>query len=233
MSSSEKTIGLLNEKSLHAALKEWVFQPGDKAEERCGRYTIDIIRGDLLIEIQTSNFSQIRPKITKLIEHHPVRLIYPIAREKWIVRQTAEGERISRRRSPRQGRIEDLFREFVRLPALLKSENFCLQILMIQEEEIRQKDHKRGWRRGGWVVVERRLIQVVESFLFNHPSEMSALLPGSLERPFTAKDLGVHLHLPTWQAQKMIYCLRSMDLIVPIGKRGRAILYQDAEPDIS
>jgi 6-phosphofructokinase len=31
---------------------------------------------------------------------HEVRLLHPVAREKWIVRQTAVGEAISRRKSP-------------------------------------------------------------------------------------------------------------------------------------
>ena len=49
------TIGTLNEKSLHAALKEWYAKPEDLIEVPVDGFTVDIVRGDLLIEIQTRN----------------------------------------------------------------------------------------------------------------------------------------------------------------------------------
>ena len=54
------TIGTLNEKSLHAALKLWHAQPEDLIEVLVDGFTVDIVRGDLLIEIQTRNLSTIR-----------------------------------------------------------------------------------------------------------------------------------------------------------------------------
>ena len=45
-------IGTLNEKPLHAGLKEWVARPGDAFEQPVDGYVIDIVRDDLLIEIQ-------------------------------------------------------------------------------------------------------------------------------------------------------------------------------------
>ena len=46
------SIGSLHEKSLHAALKAWCLQPGDHTEVPVDGYIIDIVRGDLLIEVQ-------------------------------------------------------------------------------------------------------------------------------------------------------------------------------------
>ena len=77
-------IGTLNEKPLHAALKAWYAQPGDQLEAKVDGYIIDIVRGDLLVEIQTRNFAAIKRKLLALVPHHPVQLVYPIAREKWI-----------------------------------------------------------------------------------------------------------------------------------------------------
>jgi hypothetical protein len=77
---------LLNEKSLHASLKEWYAQPGDQFEVAVDRYVIDIVRNDLLLEIQTSNFACIKSKLKGLLGMHRIRLIYPIAQEKWIVK---------------------------------------------------------------------------------------------------------------------------------------------------
>ena len=82
-------IGLLNEKALHASLKQWYARPGDRFEVTVGGFVIDIVRDDLLIEIQTGNFASIKAKLTRLVDSHQVRLIYPIAQERWIVRSSS------------------------------------------------------------------------------------------------------------------------------------------------
>ena len=61
------TIGLLNEKALHASLKQWYARPGDQLEVAVDGFVIDIVRDDLLIEIQTRNFSSIKSKLTNLV----------------------------------------------------------------------------------------------------------------------------------------------------------------------
>ncbi len=52
-------IGTLNEKPLHAALKEYYAKPDDQFEVSVDGFVIDIVQGDLLIEIQTGNFASI------------------------------------------------------------------------------------------------------------------------------------------------------------------------------
>jgi hypothetical protein len=221
-----QTIGTLNEKPLHAALKEWYAQPGDRFEVSVGGFVVDIVRGDLLVEIQTGNFPGIKQKMATLVPCHPVRLVYPIAREKWIVKLAKDGNgQLSRRKSPKRGTVEQVFRELVSFPELLLHANFALEVLLIQEEETRRYDGKRGWRRKGWVTYERRLLQVVGRHLFKTPADVVALLPLDLCEPFTTSDLAIAVARPRWLAQKMAYCLREMGAITPIGKRGNAILY--------
>jgi hypothetical protein len=91
-------IGLLNEKPLHAALKAWCARAGDRMEVGVDGYVIDIVRGDLLLEIQTRNLAAIKAKLTNLVRGHRVRLIYPIAQEKWIVKSAGKGSRCVTRR---------------------------------------------------------------------------------------------------------------------------------------
>ena len=144
-------IGLLNEKPLHASLKQWYARPGDRFELPVDGFVIDIVRrlereegGGLLIEIQTRNFSSINSKLTKLTRSHPVRLIYPIVQEKWIVRSvSANGGSVVRRKSPKKRRLEDLFWELVSIPQLVSNPNFSLEALMIREEEVRRYDRRR------------------------------------------------------------------------------------------
>jgi hypothetical protein len=107
-------IGTLNEKPLHAALKNWYAQAGDRFEVRVDGFFIDIVRprgseDDLLIEIQTKSVAKLKRKLTRLAETHPVRLVYPIGQEKWIVRVGDDGEVIGRRRSPKRNGPESVF----------------------------------------------------------------------------------------------------------------------------
>jgi hypothetical protein len=220
-------IGLLNEKPLHASLKEWYAQPGDQLEVMVDGFVIDIVRDDLLLEIQTSNFASIKPKLRKLVHNHQIRLIYPIALEKWIVKQAKpNSDAIIRRKSPKRGRVEDLFREMVSFPDLLLNPNFSLEVLLIEEEEMRRYQGKRRWRRRGWAIEERRLLRVVERKLFRKATDFLDLLPEKIGESFTTKDLVVDIGISRPLAQKMAYCLKKVKVIELIGKRERANLYK-------
>ncbi len=221
-------IGTLHEKPLHAALKNWYAQPGDQIEAQVDGYFIDIVRGDLLIEIQTRNFAGIKRKVTQLAAEHPLRLVYPVAAEKWIVKQHPDGK-ITRRKSPKRGQPLEVFRELVSFPALMQWDHFSLEILMIAEEEVRRYDGKKGWRRGGWVIDERRLIGVRERYPFQTPRDIAALLPERLPAAFTAADLATVMPINQRLAGRLAYCLREMGVIEQIGQRGRAYLYRRSE----
>lgn len=216
----------LNEKPLHADLKAWQAQPGDRFEVEVDGFIIDIVRGNLLIEIQTASFSSIKRKLVELTDRHRVRLSYPVAQEKWIVKLPEGGQgQLSRRKSPKRGTVEDVFAELVSFPGLLGHPNFSLEVVLTHEEEIRRHDPKRAWRRRGWVTVERRLLEVVDRQHFENPAEMAALLPPTLAEPFSTSDLATAVSKPRRLAQRMAYCLREMEVITPMGKQGNAILY--------
>jgi hypothetical protein len=219
----------MSEKPLHAALKHWYAQSGDHFEVPVDGFVIDIVRGDLLIEVQTRSFSSIRRKLKQLLGKHRVRLVYPIAREKWIIKLANDGHsRKSRRKSPKRGAWEHVFEELVSFPRMLADPNFSLEVLLIQEEEIRCHDGSRAWRRRGWVTHERRLLRVLDRWLVETPDDLAPLVPAELEEPFTTSDLAKALARPRRLAQQMAYCLRELGILAPAGKRGNAILYMRA-----
>lgn len=223
-------INTWNEGPLHAALKAWYAQPGDALEVPVDGYIIDLVRGDVLIEIQTRGFTALKDKLATLTRAHPVRLVYPVALEKWIVKLADDGKKqLSRRKSPKHGCVEQIFDELVSIPHLLAQPNFTLEVVFIHEEEVRRHDARRGWRRKGWVTHERRLIKVVGQQRFTSPADLHALLPAGLAAPFTASDLAAHIPGGLRRAQKMVYCLRALDILTATGKRGRAILYQQTD----
>ena len=224
-------IGLLNEKPLHASLKQWYARTGDRFEVPVDGFVIDIVRDDLLIEIQTRNFASIKSKLINLVRSHRVRLVYPIVQEKWIVRlATDNGCKVIRRKSPKRGRLEELFGELVSIPQLLSNPNFSVEVLMTREEEMRRYAGKRAWRRRGWVIEGRRLLDVVDQRLFGQTSDWLRFLPDGLES-FTTRDLATGIDSRRELAQKMAYCLREGRMIELIGRRGRYHLYRVPAPN--
>ncbi len=219
-------IGSLNERPLHASLKEWYARPGDLFEVKVDGYVIDLVQDDLLVEVQTKSFGSMRKKLNALVASHKVRLVHPIPLSKWIVRVDGSGEELSRRRSPRKGRIEDVFWELVAFPGLVREQGFSLDVLLIEEEELRVHDRSRKRRRRGWATEERRLISVKDRRLFRSSGDWLALLPEGIEERFTTGDLVDQLGIRTQLAQKMAYCLREAGLIELVGKKGRANLYE-------
>jgi hypothetical protein len=226
-------ISTLNESPLHAALKSWYARPGDCLEVEVEGFIIDIVREQLLIEIQTTSLASLKRKLLALADDYRIRLVYPIPREKWIIKLPKDGHSApSRRKSPKRGKIEDVFGELVSFPKLLAHPNFTLEALLIQEEEIRRYDSTRAWRRRGWVTQERRLLQVVDQRRFCTPADMGELLPPGLGEPFTTSDLAAAIARPRRLAQRMAYCLREMGVIEAVGKEHNAIRYaRSMRPD--
>ncbi|MHA1883269.1 MAG: hypothetical protein ACTSUO_09530 [Candidatus Thorarchaeota archaeon] len=223
----QKIIGTLQERSLHAKLKEIYKQPGDQLEVSVGKFVIDIVRDDLLIEIQTRNFSAIKNKLMQLLKDHKVLLVYPIPKEKWIVRETPDGSSvISRRKSPKRLDFIDVFRELVRIPRILRHSNFSLELVLIKEEQVLCKDGKGSWRRKGWSVIDRKLVEIIDRKLFSAPSELLDILPKDIPNQFTNKDLAELANITRNLAQKVTYCLRQLGVIELQGKQGRSHLFK-------
>ena len=226
LTRAPQKINLMNEKPLHAALKAWYCQPGDEVETDVDGYVIDIVRGNLLIEIQTQNFAAMKRKITRLVELYPLHLVYPIVQEKWILRLEDNGYPIGRRKSPKRGVPADVFKELVSFPGLLSNCNFSLELLFIREEEVRRRNNKRSWRRKEWVTSERRLLDVVDRMVLKTPADITAMVPDSMAEPFTTADLVHAIGRSRQLAQRMTYCLRMIGCLIPTGKQGNAVLYQ-------
>jgi hypothetical protein len=227
MSAEPPHIGMLNEAPLHAALKAWYAGPGAQFEVKLGRFVIDIVQADgLLVEIQTRGLGSMRRKLHHLTTRQAVRVVYPIAQEKWIVKLPQnDGDSPTRRKSPRRGSFAHVFGELVSFPRLILHPNFSLDVVLIQEEELRRYDGNRSWRRRGWASEERRLLSVVDHRLFESAADLAGLLPPELDDPFTTSELAGALRQPRRLGQQMCYCLREMEAITRTGKRGNAYLY--------
>jgi hypothetical protein len=231
MSVAASSIGMLRERHLHASLKRWYAVTGDQVEVAVDGYVVDLVRGDLLIEIQTRGFAGMRTKVAALLAGgHRIRVVHPIAVDRWIVQVDDDGGLLGRRRSPRHGDLVDLATELVTFPELLGDPHFEIEVLLTREEEVRRHDPGRCWRRRGWTVVERRLVDVVDRITLARPGDLARWLPDDLPDPFTTADLATALHRSRRTAQQLTYCLRRLGVIEAVGTRGRSAAYIVTRP---
>jgi hypothetical protein len=216
----------MTEYSLHAGIKDWYSVFGDEIEVKVDDFVVDVVRDGLLIEIQTRNLSAIKKKLRKLLLINRVRLVYPIAKVKWIVHVSKLGKFVRKRRSPKRGKIIDLFSEMVHLSDLFNDENFSFEVLLIEEEEIRCDDGKGSWRRRGASIKDRKLLKVFDRVVFEDRTDFLKFLPDNLDGSFTnivlAKKLGISVRL----AQKITYCLRKMKVLIIEGKKKRELVFR-------
>lgn len=211
-------IGSLNEKPLHAALKEWYRRDGDLVEHPVDGHVADLIRNGTLIEIQTRSFSAMRRKLDRLLDAHPVHLVHPVAATTWIVKGDEAGTIISRRRSPKRRTIADVCAELVSFPTLLSHPHFTLEVVLVEAEEVWRPEVGKGWRRKGFVITERRLVEVLDSTVFAAPEDLLGLVPGDLPEPFTTADLAAALGITRRLAQQVAYCLRESGVAAEVGR---------------
>jgi hypothetical protein len=216
----------MTEYFLHSEIKDWYKISGDELEVKVKDFRIDILRDKLLIEIQTGNFTSIKKKLLKLLLNNQVRLVYPIAKLKWIVHVSRLGEFVRRRKSPKKGKLLDLFHELVHAPSLIKDRNFSLEVLLIEEEELRCYDGRGSWRRRGVSVKDRKLLRVFERFVFEDNRDFLEFLPEELDENFTNEVLALKLGISIGLARKITYCLRRMGAISIAGKKRNELLFQ-------
>jgi hypothetical protein len=212
-------------------LKEIYRLEGGEAEMWVDGYLIDVVKPGLLIEIQTRHLGALKNKLEDLLDNHPIRLVHPIALQKYIIVKTTDGKLISRRRSPKKGKIEDLFYELVYIAKWVKHPNFSFEALLTHEEEQRIQDGKGSWRRKGVSIQDRRLIRIIERRLFSNANDYRLLLPATLVDPFTNQQLANLLSIPHRLASKMTYTLLQIGVLEIEGKQGRSYCFKMTSHD--
>jgi hypothetical protein len=219
-------IGVLREGPLHAALKAALAQPGDRLEVPVGRFHIDLVRADgELVEIQTGGFGPLAPKLDALLDEYRFRIVHPIAARRRIVRVDEHGQVLAARPSPKRATALEVFERLVSFPSLLSHPHLTLELVLTSEDHIRGPAPVRVRRRTR-DPGERRLVEVLERIELGGPGDLLALLPELPGEPFTTRELAEVIGCGRRLAQCTAYCLRTMGLLEPAGRRGAAPLHR-------
>ncbi len=216
------------ETTLHRQLKDHFREPGSQIEVQLGRYRIDVVNGERLVEIQRSGLSSIRDKINKLLhDGFSVDVVKPLVTRKRLIKLSRKnGKEVDRRWSPLKGSILDVFDELVYFTRVFPHPNLNLITPLVTIEEIRYPGHGRRRRRrnGDFQVKDRQILELNETHSFASVLDLHRLLPDDLPKQFDTKQLAAGLQVPRHQAQKIAYVMRKTGAVVETGKRGNAIV---------
>ena len=153
-------------------------------------------------------------------------MVYPLPEQKRITHISKDNTVTSKRKSPRKGRLTDLFRELVMIPQMIGEDNFSLEVLFIDEEEVRCEDGKGSWRRRGVSIKDRKLIAVNNRILFEKKADFLKVLPNGLNSVFTNRELADLAKISIRTARQITYCLRKSGMIHIAERKGRELTFQ-------
>ncbi len=220
-------IGTLQEKTVHAVLKQFYEPELSHQEIRIGKFVADIFREEEIIEIQTRSFNSMRKKLDYFLEQYPVTIVYPIIHTKWLFWIDEEtGEVSKKRKSPRTGSPYDAYYELYKIKPYLTHPNLHLCLVLIDAEEYRLLN---GWSRDkkkGSTRYDRIPVKLVDEFYIGSPAEYGCVIPENLPSHFTSKDFSKAAKIPRSLAQTALNILTYIKAVSRVGKQGNSWLYQ-------
>ena len=224
---TENGIGTLQEKTIHAVLKNFYEPESSKQEQKVAGFVADIFTGQEIIEIQTRGFYKLRRKLEAFLPLYPVTIVYPVNHHKWLrwVNQTT-GEVSKPRKSPKTGSALSIFPELYRIKMFLPNKNLKFHIVLLDVEEYRllngwSKDGKKGSSRNDGIPTNLYDIVTLETI-----SDFARLLPAELPDEFTSADLKQQLRCSQSLAGVMLNILAHIGVVQKTGKKGNNIVYR-------
>jgi hypothetical protein len=220
------------ETSLHRELKLLYAGRQAQNEVSLAGYRIDAVARGRLIEVQHGALGAIRDKIRTLLQSYRVTIVKPIIASKVLVKRTARGgEEISRRLSPKRGRLLDLFDEMVHFTSVFPHRGLTIEVLLVEVEELRYPGHgrRRRWREADHEVEDQRLVAIHGRHRLRTAADLTRLVRCALPSPFHTAHLAESLGVRRWSAQRIVYCLDRIGSLRQVGKEGNARLYEFAK----
>lgn len=213
------------ETSLHRELKER-FGAGGRTEVVVRGFRIDAVdAAGELIEVQAAALGPLRSKLSQLLPSHRVRVVKPVMLRRRIVRRShREGRDLSVRSSPIRRKLFAFFDDFVGLASLFPQPNLTIEVLGVVVDEVRLPRR----RRPGYEVIDRRLLEIVETTTLASASDLWDLLPDDRDwqQPFHTRELAASLGCDLGTSQRVAYGLRLAGATRTVGKYGNAWVYE-------
>ena len=223
-------IGTLQEKTVHAILKDYYAPDKEMQEIPIDGYVADIFTGTEIIEIQTANFNKMRSKLDCFLPDYPVTIVYPVPGIKWLCWiDEATGECSKPRKSNVKGSVYRAFYELYKIKSYLPDPNLHLCFPILELEEYRllngwSKDKKKGSCR-----YDRIPKALLDEIRFDRVEDYVQLIPYDLPEPFTAAEFGKAVKERREIAANVLHILHYLHVLERCGKIGNAYTYRVVE----
>lgn len=219
-------IGTYQEKKLHLFMKNYLEPDTTYHEIPYAGHIADIKRENEIIEIETSGFSGLRPKLESYLPECQVTLVYPIAVSRavsWI--DPASGDITPRHKSPKKENIYDLLFQGIYILDYLSHPHLTIAGMCMEIQEYRlldgwSRDRKRGSHR-----YERMPTDLYDIVSFCTPTEYAALLPESCQKDFTCATFSKAIGKSQRIGNAILKVYQALGLVERTGKSGRSYLY--------
>lgn len=219
-------IGTLNEKCIHAALKNYYSNDYDQ-EAKIGGFYADIVSENGIYEIQTSNWGKLNKKLSVMLEACHVTVVYPYEkRVKTTSVSDVSGELIREGSFRYNNSLSDFFLELYRIKSFLTDPNLTVCIAELEIERVNYVSEKTGRRRGRGRYSKTPKALRREIYL-EKPEDYRFFLPEGLQGEFTVKEL--QMMVKGTDAKIMLEILGYMGVTERFGKRGNSELYRVVE----
>ncbi len=183
---------------------------------------VDLVQADgRLVEVQTGALAAMGTKLDRLLSDHEVLIVHPIAVESYLVRRG-----MADRKSPKKGKLVDIFEQLVSVPTLLDHPNLTIDVVLIVEEKVKVEDPTMRRRRGGWRTVDRRLREIRGIHRLSDPADLDDFVPEDLPPVFTTTDMAASGVISLEVAQRIAYCMRAIGRFEMVGRSGRSFTYR-------
>ena len=219
-----QSIGTQMEKTLHKSIKHYLCPDAMCHEFKIGTFIADIYQNGKITEIQTGSFRSMESKLSKLLDHYPITIVYPVIRKKTIYRMDS-GASSKPVRSPKTGQPLSIASELVQIRSHLLHPNLDFIIFMVDVDEYRVKSLDPSNRKA-YDRIDQFAKGVPQLISLRTKQDYVDLLPKTLPEQFTVVELMKAAKLNQTDAQALVTVLRDLNVIFHAGKRGRAFLYQ-------
>ena len=229
-SPSSSGIGTLNEKSVHAVLKDYYGVFDDNKEVPLGSFEADIVGERGVIEIQTRSLWRLADKLKALLSACDVTVVFPLEAKKDILWTDPEsGEVVTVGRSTRKMTAEWGIAELYDIRGSLGNERLHLRFPVLEVQEIRllngwSKDKKKGSQKCDKIPLKLLDELIIENTA--DASQYTTLLRSELPDSFTVDEISKLYRLDKKRSGRFISVMKLVGAVQCVGKKGRKNLYE-------
>ena len=221
LSHERTTIGTLNEKAIHNALKCYYCNESDH-EAKIGGFYADGAGENGIFEIQSANFTYLAKKLSQMLRVSHVTVVYPYEKRSHITSVNESTGEVMSETTRTDNSFSKLFLELYRLKAFLTNPNLTIRIAMLSvDKKICYKNEKCIRRKG--MKKEKVPTGFIQEIVLESPSDYAIFLPDGLPGTFTKAELQKLCR--TTDAGIMLSVLEFVGAVHRVGKRGNAILW--------